>query len=85
MIPVIATLFNSVDQIEAWIGSRKPENYARAMSSGGESMFVAEFGGRVVGFTSVRVDTLLAMYVGARERTRRGDSCPSQSGRCSPQ
>src|SRR6266480_2869261 len=52
----------SLDQIEAWIGSRTPENYARAMSSG-ESMFVAELGGRVVGFASIRDDTLLALYV----------------------
>lgn len=53
----------SAEQIEAWVGPRVPENYCKAMSVDGETMFVAERANRVAGFASLRGETLLGLYV----------------------
>lgn len=50
-------------QIEAWVGGRRPEHYGRAMTDLGQSMFVAERAGEVIGFSSLRDDEVWAVYV----------------------
>jgi len=52
----------SARQIEAWLGGRDPADYCRAMIDG-ETMFVAERNGQIVGFASVRTDVLWSLYV----------------------
>jgi putative acetyltransferase len=51
----------SARQIEAWLGGRGPADYCRAMIDG-ETMFVAERNGQIVGFASVRADVLRSLY-----------------------
>ena len=54
----------SPEQIEAWIGDRRPEHYRHAMTEGGEAMVVAErAGGGVVGFASLQGAEVVAVYV----------------------
>lgn len=53
-------------QIAAWSGGRKPRDYRRAMTAGGERMVVAEDGERLAGFASLRGDEVLAVYVHPR-------------------
>jgi putative acetyltransferase len=49
-------------QIDAWTRSKRAENYTRAMASG-ESMFVAESAGRLLGFAALRGENVMAVYV----------------------
>jgi GNAT superfamily N-acetyltransferase len=53
----------SSEQIEAWSSKKNAAGYRRAMTVGGESMFVAEIGNRVAGFVSIRHDELHALYI----------------------
>jgi putative acetyltransferase len=53
----------SAEQIEAWVGPRVAEDYCKAMSADGETMFVAERASRVAGFASLRGERLLGLYV----------------------
>src|SRR4051794_2297601 len=50
------------EQIEAWAGPKRPENYVRAMSNG-EWFWVAVDNGEVVGFVSFHGDTVYGLYV----------------------
>jgi ribosomal protein S18 acetylase RimI-like enzyme len=60
-------------QIEAWAGRKKPELYSRAMTEGGETMFVAvdEQQGRIIGFAAFKEAEIYGLYV-APEAVRRG-------------
>jgi ribosomal protein S18 acetylase RimI-like enzyme len=58
------------EQIEAWAGPKKPENYTSALDKG-ETMFVAEVDGTIVGFGAMRQDKIVGMYI-APEFQRRG-------------
>lgn len=49
-------------QIDAWAGWKSPENYREAMAAG-EQFFVAEVGGRVVGFAVLFGDEVKAIYL----------------------
>ena len=53
------------EQIEAWVGGRRPDHVRHAMTEGGETMFVAERGGggEVVGFASLHGAEVIAVYV----------------------
>jgi putative acetyltransferase len=52
------------EQIEAWAGRKKPELYSRAMSEGGETMFVAiDDAGRIVGFAAFKEAEIYGLYV----------------------
>jgi putative acetyltransferase len=51
----------SARQIEAWIARRTPDSYREALAA--ETIFVAERGGRVVGFSSIKDAMLLGLYV----------------------
>src|SRR4051812_35349674 len=60
------------EQIEAWAGRKKPELYSRAMSEGGETMFVAiDDAGRIVGFVAFKQAEIYGLYV-APEAVGRG-------------
>src|SRR4051794_6953448 len=50
------------EQIEAWAGPKKPENYTSALDKG-ETMFVAEIDHRIVGFGAMRQDKIVGMYI----------------------
>jgi ribosomal protein S18 acetylase RimI-like enzyme len=50
-------------QIELWLAPRCADDYRRAMTAGGETMFVATYADRVVGFASTKGERLLALYV----------------------
>ena len=59
------------EQIEAWAGPKRPENYTRAMA-GGEQFWVAEDeSSAVVGFACLDRDVLMGLYV-APTALRRG-------------
>ena len=57
----------SPEQIEAWIGDRRPERYRHAVTEGGEAMVVAERrgggGAGIVGFASLQGAEVVAVYV----------------------
>lgn len=59
----------SPEQIEAWIGDRRPEHYRHAVTDGGEVMVVAERrgggggGAGIVGFASLQGAEVVAVYV----------------------
>jgi putative acetyltransferase len=61
------------EQIEAWAGPKRPENYALAMTDGGETMLVAtdNSGGRILGFVAFKGGEIYGLYV-APESARRG-------------
>jgi GNAT superfamily N-acetyltransferase len=50
------------EQIDAWAGSKRAEKYTQGMASG-DSMFVAESTGPLLGFAALRGDNVLAVYV----------------------
>lgn len=50
------------EQIEAWIGGRGSQDWLYAMTDGGETLFVAEVSGRIVGFASLKDDEVMAVY-----------------------
>jgi putative acetyltransferase len=59
------------EQIEAWAGPKRPENYVRAMDRG-EQLWVAEDDSRwIVGFARLDRDVLMGLYV-APAALRRG-------------
>jgi ribosomal protein S18 acetylase RimI-like enzyme len=59
-------------QIEAWAGRKKPELYSRAMTEGGETMFVAvDEQGPIIGFAAFKGVETYGLYV-APEAVRRG-------------
>lgn len=51
-------------QIEAWAGPKRPEDYVRAMQDG-EAMWVAHDASRLLGFAALRSDMIRAVYVAA--------------------
>lgn len=53
-------------QITAWSGKRTAASFRRAMTAGGEMMFVAEASGRLAGFSSLHGDGIYALYVHPR-------------------
>ena len=53
----------SSEQIEAWLAPRLPDDYRKAMTVGGETMFVGQSAGRIVGFASVKASMLTGLYV----------------------
>jgi putative acetyltransferase len=59
----------SAEQIEAWAGPRKPEDYQSSISDG--RLFVADEAGIVAGFGEYRGDEICAVYVHPNF-TRRG-------------
>jgi len=62
----------TAEQIEAWAWRKRPENYSRAMSEGGETMFVAvDEHDRVAGFVAFRDGEIYGLYV-APESVRKG-------------
>jgi putative acetyltransferase len=58
------------EQIKAWAGRKRPEDYERAIAAG-ERFWVAVDGEEIVGFSRVSADTLYGLYV-APSRLRRG-------------
>jgi GNAT superfamily N-acetyltransferase len=50
------------EQIEAWAGPKKAQDYANAMARG-EAMFVAEMDSQIVGFSAIDRDAIKAVYV----------------------
>ncbi len=50
-------------QIDAWLAPRSADDYRHAMTGGGETMFVATYADRVIGFSSTKGAELLALYV----------------------
>jgi len=71
-IRVLCAADYTPEQIEAWCRPKAPEKYRKAMTEGGETMFVAVGeGGSLAGFASFKGDELYAVYV-APESTRRG-------------
>jgi putative acetyltransferase len=60
------------EQIEAWCRPKAPEKYRKAMTEGGETMFVAvDEDGSLAGFASVKGEELYCLYV-APDSVRRG-------------
>jgi putative acetyltransferase len=53
----------SSEQIEAWLAPRVPDDYRKAMTVGGETMFVAQCAQRIVGFASIKTSMLIGLYV----------------------
>jgi putative acetyltransferase len=53
----------SPEQIEAWLAPRRADDYRKAMTVGGETMFVGHCAGRIVGFASVKASMLIGLYV----------------------
>jgi GNAT superfamily N-acetyltransferase len=71
-IRVLCAADYTPEQIEAWCRPKAPEKYRKAMTEGGETMFVAvEEDGSLAGFASFKGDELYAVYV-APESIRRG-------------
>lgn len=62
----------SCEQIEAWIGARRPDQYAWAMREGGETMWVACSNQRLVGFASLKGSELMAVYTTPEAPKRTG-------------
>jgi putative acetyltransferase len=52
----------NAEQIEAWAGPKKAQDYANAMARG-EAMFVAEMDSQIVGFAAIDRETIKAVYV----------------------
>jgi putative acetyltransferase len=52
----------SREQIDAWMAGRTPQGYLRAAEAG-ETFFVAEEGGALVGYASWQEDELLSLFV----------------------
>jgi hypothetical protein len=53
----------SIEQIEAWLAPRVPDDYRKAMTVGGETMCVGQRDQRIVGFASIRTSRLIGLYV----------------------
>ena len=53
----------SPEQIEAWLAPRRADDYRKAMTVGGETMFVGHCARRIVGFASVKASMLIGLYV----------------------
>jgi len=75
-IRVLCAADYTPEQIEAWAGPKKPEQYARAMTDDGETMFVATASNagehhHIVGFVAFRATEIYGLYV-APEFVRRG-------------
>jgi GNAT superfamily N-acetyltransferase len=71
-IRVLCAADYTPEQIEAWCRPKAPEKYRKAMTEGGETMFVAVGeGGSLAGFASFKGDELYAVYV-APDSVRRG-------------
>ena len=60
---ICSTRYNA-DQIQAWVGEKRPENYVRAMERG-EQIIVAEDEREIAGFGGILVNekTITAIYV----------------------
>ena len=50
------------EQIDAWAGWKSPDKYRAAMATG-ETFFVADVGGSVVGFSVLHGDEVKAVYI----------------------
>jgi putative acetyltransferase len=50
-------------QIEAWLDGRVADDFRNAMTHGGETIFVAQRAERIVGFASIKAETLMGLYV----------------------
>ena len=50
-------------QIESWTRFKAADNYRRGMTERGEVIFVAEIGGKIVGFSSLEKDEITSVYV----------------------
>jgi predicted N-acetyltransferase YhbS len=55
--------FYSAGQIEAWAGSKRPEQYVETMALDGERMLVALSQGRIVGYGSIFNAEIRGLYV----------------------
>ena len=53
----------SSEQIEAWLAPRGAGDYRKAMTVGGETMFVGQRAKCIVGFTSIKASMLIGLYV----------------------
>jgi putative acetyltransferase len=53
----------SSEQIEAWLAPRVAGDYRKAMTVGGETMFVGQRAKCIVGFTSIKASMLIGLYV----------------------
>lgn len=53
----------AAEEIEAWLREREPDGFRRAMSTGGETVLVAERDGAVAGFASIKGTVLFGLYV----------------------
>lgn len=51
----------NAEQIEAWAGPRKPENYVKAIKNG--RFYVAEINGTIAGFSNYDGSELHAVYI----------------------
>jgi putative acetyltransferase len=71
-IRVLCATDYTPEQIEAWAGRKKPELYSRAMTEGGETMFVAlDEHGVMLGMASFKDTEIYCLYV-APGAARRG-------------
>ena len=61
----------TLEEIEAWVGPRRPEHILWGMTKNGETMLVAEEDSEIVGFGSLKGDRIIAVYV-LPNRLRRG-------------
>jgi GNAT superfamily N-acetyltransferase len=64
-IRVVCSADYSPQQIEAWAGPKRPQDYIDYMLQG-VAMFVAESGGEIVAFASLAGDEVKAVYVSPR-------------------
>lgn len=53
----------SPEEIEAWVGRTSPDDYRRILAAGSETLFVAERGRDVVGFSGLHGDEVSAVFV----------------------
>jgi len=85
----------SPEQIEAWLAPRRADDYRKAMTVGGEMMFVGECARRIVGFASIKASMLTGLYVDPdmaaapagfcfTRRKRMRDATAPPSSRCKP-
>src|SRR5829696_3096532 len=71
-IRVLCAAEYTAEQIEAWAGRKKAEQYRQAMTDGGETVFVAvDERDRIVGFVAFKGAEIYGLYV-APESVRRG-------------
>jgi putative acetyltransferase len=61
-IRVLNAPFYRPEQIEAWVGMKRPEDYTQAMQSGTQ-FFVGIKDGRVLGFSCVNGEELTGLYL----------------------